>query len=102
MFNRVAAFLLIVFNGILIYQLVWTQQGLFHYFKLKEIQKNLQKKVERLKEDNIELSRKIRLLKNDPSYLETQIRIELRFVQEEEILYLRTRDNQDQNSTLLH
>lgn len=75
-------------NCILLYSLVWGEQGLKAYRNLKEQHQVLTGRITELDEKNIALSREIRLLQTDEKYIEKVIRKRFNFVRDDEILYI--------------
>lgn len=75
-------------NCILLYSLVWGEQGLKAYRNLKEQHQILATRIKELDEKNIALSREIRLLQTDEKYIEKVIRKRFNFVKDNEILYI--------------
>jgi cell division protein FtsB len=74
-------------NIILLYSLIWGQDGAFAYKELKDECLTLEKKIQGLDEVNLALSKEIRLLRTDDKYIEKMIRTKLNFVRDNEILY---------------
>ncbi len=88
----------VVLNLVLLYSLIWGQQGAIAYKELRERTKNLEEKIARLDEENLTLSREIRLLQSDEKYLEKMIRKRLNFVRDNEILYIFPEDTKSESS----
>lgn len=82
-------------NAILLYSLIWGQDGAFAYKELKSECVNLEKKIQGLDETNLALSKEIKLLRTDDKYLEKMIRTKLNFVRDNEILYTFPDDEAD-------
>ncbi|CAK7013721.1 MAG: Cell division protein FtsB [Desulfovibrio sp.] len=75
-------------NCVLLYSLVWGEQGVKAYRNLKEQHQVLEARINELDEKNIALSREIRLLQTDEKYIEKVIRQRFNFVKDNEILYI--------------
>lgn len=75
-------------NCILLYNLVWGDQGLKAYKNLKDQHRVLEARIKEIDERNIALSREIRLLQTDEKYIEKVIRKRFNFVKDDEILYI--------------
>lgn len=80
--------LLVVLNIVLLYRLIWSEQGVIAYRDLKARHAVLEERVQELDKATMAMSREIRLLKSDRAYLEKMIRQQLNFVKEDEILYV--------------
>lgn len=79
---------ILLFNGLLLFQLIWGHNGLLRYLELRGTQDRLQRQVTAVQKENVRLSREIRLLKESPAYLEKVIRSEMHYVQPGEVVYL--------------
>lgn len=88
--RRLALILSLALNVVLVYRLVWSDQGLMTYQSLKEQHETLENRVHELDEQNLALSREIRRIQTDDSYLEKLIRQRFNslYVKDNEILYL--------------
>jgi cell division protein FtsB len=75
-------------NLVLIYSLIWGDQGFDAYRILKEQHQLLEERMQDLDAMNIALSREIRLLQSDEKYQEKVIRNRFNFVKDNEILYI--------------
>ena len=75
-------------NVVLVYGLIWGDQGLMAYQSLKEQHNTLESRIKGLDEKNLALSREIRLLQSDEKYQEKMIRKRFNFVKDNEILYI--------------
>lgn len=80
--------LLLVINLILLFRLVWSDQGVFAYLELKERYDALQRKVEEVDARSLDLSQEIRKLKSDRAYQEKVVRERMNFVKKDELLYI--------------
>ena len=73
---------------LLLWALVWGEQGFFEYNALKQECLVLADRLDSLNDANIALSREIRLLRSDDKYMEQIIRKRLNFVKNNEIWYI--------------
>lgn len=78
----------LVINLVLVYRIVWSDQGFVSYNSLKEQHFGLESRIKELDEKNRNLSREIRLLQSDEKYQEKVIRKRLNFVKDNEVLYI--------------
>lgn len=80
----------LLLNVVLVYRLVWSEQGLMTYQSLKEQYQALENRVRELDEHNLALSQEIRRIQTDDAYLEKMIRQRFNslYVRDNEILYL--------------
>ncbi|WP_072697682.1 FtsB family cell division protein [Desulfovibrio litoralis] len=78
----------LMINLVLVYKLVWSDDGIIAYQAMKQKYLVLQQKVKDLDEKNLLLSQEIRFLQTDGKYLEMTIRKRLNFVKENELLYI--------------
>ncbi len=89
MVNRVVIFIVfIILNTALAYQTVWGNRGLLEHELIVARVKEAKEKCARIDKENMALSREIRLLKSDRPYIEKMIREKLRYLHDNEILYL--------------
>lgn len=86
--QRIFVSVSLAINCILIYSLIWGDQGLRAYRNLKEQHYLLETRIKDLDELNIALSKEIRLLQSDEKYQEKVIRQRFNFVRDNEILYI--------------
>ncbi len=86
--QRVFVGVSLLINAVLVYGLVWGDQGLMAYQTMKEEHRILEARVKELDEKNLALSREIRLLQSDEKYQEKMIRKRFNFVKDNEILYI--------------
>ncbi len=77
-------------NVILFYRMVWGDNGILAFNKLRTQYEGLVQELALLDKKNINLSNEIRLLKSDDEYIEKMIRQRLHYVRDNEILYLFT------------
>lgn len=69
-------------------KMVWGPSGIIAYRDLKNEYKSLQDRIEKLDKENMALSREIRLLNSDDKYVEKMVREKLRYLRDNEIVYL--------------
>jgi len=80
--------LLLAINLILLFRLVWSDQGVFAYLELKERYDALSRQVEAVDAESLDLSQEIRKLKSDKGYQEKVVRERMNFVKKDELLYI--------------
>ena len=78
----------VTLNMVLLFSLIWGQQGIIEYKRLYEQCKTLEERIAGIEEQNIFLSREIRLLQSDDKYVEKMIRNRLHFIRDNEIRYI--------------
>lgn len=69
-------------------KMVWGPGGIVEYRQLKTQYFELKDKISDLDNQNLALSRDIRLLQTDNQYIEKMVRQKLRYLRENEIVYL--------------
>jgi cell division protein FtsB len=85
-----------IVNLLLVWALVWGNNGLVAYENLANDYKVLNEHIEEIYAENLALSREIRLLQTDSKYIEQVIRKRLNFVKDNEILYVFPSDQEVQ------
>ena len=75
-------------NLIFLYSLIWGNQGIADYRRLKNECRLLQEQIDALDKANVALEKEIALLETDRKYQEKIIRTRLNFVKPNEILYV--------------
>lgn len=75
-------------NLIMVYTLIWGEQGLIAYNELKTEVERLKQHIVELDSRNVALSQEIRLLQSDSRYIEKMIRKRMNFVKKDEVLYI--------------
>lgn len=80
--------LLLLINLLLMFRLIWSDQGVFAYLELKSRYETLQAKIDSVDSDSLDLSQEIRRLKSDKAYQEKIVRERMNFVKKDEILYI--------------
>ncbi|GAB7022665.1 FtsB family cell division protein [Salidesulfovibrio brasiliensis] len=92
--RNVVIAVLVAVNVLLLARLLFSDQSMFAYSRLKERHEDLSRRLEEAEERNVELSREIKRLKSDRKYQEKVVRERLNFVREDEILYVFPEDGQ--------
>ena len=80
--------LLLFINLFLLFRLIWSDQGVFSYFELRNRYAFLQEKIDAVDKQSLDLSQEIRRLKSDKAYQEKVVRERMNFVKKDEILYI--------------
>ena len=80
--------LLLFINLFLLFRLIWSDQGVFSYFELRNRYAVLQEKIDGVDKQSLDLSQEIRRLKSDKAYQEKVVRERMNFVKKDEILYI--------------
>lgn len=88
----------LVFNTYLIYVAVWGERGYLAHEELAAQYEKAKEDCLKADDQNRQLSREIRLLKSDNSYIEKMAREHLRYLHDNEILYLFDEDDAPQDS----
>lgn len=78
---------LIFFNIFLLYNLIWSDNGIFAYLELKNRHAQLQQRLEAVNEKSLDLSQEIRWLKTDRAFTEKMARARMNYLKDNEILY---------------
>lgn len=69
-------------------KMMWGQGGIIEYRELKREYSQIQTRIAELDAENMALSREIRLLQTDNKYTEKMVRQKLRYLRDNEIVYL--------------
>lgn len=69
-------------------KMVWGPGGIVEYRQLKGQYVSLKERISHLDAENMALSREIRLLQTDNQYVEKMVRQKLRYLRDNEIVYL--------------
>ena len=77
-----------IINLAICYFMIWGQNGLLALNELKQQDRELQELKADLDAKNLQLSHEIRLLKTDKSFQEKMIRQKLRYVRNNELVYI--------------
>lgn len=91
--RRVLVGALIAFNLFLLYSLMLGSEGYFAYKEQADNIEVLKAKIARLDQENLNLSRQVRLLRSDREYLERMVREQMKFVKNNETLYVFPEDH---------
>lgn len=86
--KRFFLFLFLFINLLLIYQIIFSQNNIFLYLKIKKDFNKLSQQVDLFNKKNILLSQEIEKLKSDKKYLEKVIKEKLNYIKPGEVLYL--------------
>ena len=78
---------LIFFNIFLLYNLIWSDNGIFAYLELKARHEQLKQRVEAINDQSVDLSQEIRWLKTDRAFTEKMARSQMNYLKGNEILY---------------
>ena len=78
---------LIFFNVFLLYNLIWSDNGIFAYLELKARHQQLKERLEAINDHSLDLSQEIRWLKTDQAFTEKMARSQMNYLKENEILY---------------
>ncbi len=78
----------LLLNLVLVYTLIWGDNGAISYKELRFRCDALEERISRIADSNLAVSKEIRLLQSDEKYIEKMIRNRLNFVRKDEILYL--------------
>lgn len=91
MFWRTALIIILgIVNIGLLGKVIWGSTGIMEYRSLKAQLSSLRERVNTLDAENLALSREIRLLQSDEKYMEKMIRQRLRYMRDNEIVYVFT------------
>jgi len=90
---------LIFFNIFLLYNLVWSDNGIFAYLELKGRHQQLRQRLESVNDKSLDLSQEIRWLKSDRSFTERMVRSQMNYLKDYEILYQFPKDSQATKDT---
>lgn len=84
-----------VINAVLFSRVIWGSTGIMEYRALKHHYATLRQQIADLDVENMALSRDIRLLQSDNHYTEKMVRKKLRYLRDNEIVYLFTNPNKN-------
>lgn len=89
MARRVALIVLVGICDLALFgKMMWGQGGIIEYRELKREYSRIQTRIAELDAENMALSREIRLLQTDNKYTEKMVRQKLRYLRDNEIVYL--------------
>ncbi len=102
MFWRVLILVAVAFFDVALFgKAVWGPGGIVEYRELKRQYNALQEQIGQLDAGNMALSREIRLLQTDNKYVEKMVRQKLRYLRDNETVYLFPADK-SQNGAASH
>lgn len=78
---------LIFFNIFLLYNLIWSDNGIFAYLELKARHAQLKQRLDTINDHSLDLSQEIRWLKTDRAFTEKMARAQMNYLKDTEILY---------------
>lgn len=78
---------LIFFNIFLLYNLIWSDNGIFAYLELKARHEQLKQRLVTVQDRSLDLSQEIRWLKTDRAFTEKMARSQMNYLKDNEILY---------------
>lgn len=78
---------LLFFNIFLLYNLIWSDNGIFAYLELKNRHAQFKQRLEDINEKSLDLSQEIRWLKTDRAFTEKMARAQMNYLKDNEILY---------------
>lgn len=83
-------------------KMVWGPGGIVEYHELKKEYSGLQAHIAELDAKNRNLSRDIRLLQSDNQYVEKMVREKLRYLRDNEVVYIFPNETDAQNGAKAH
>jgi cell division protein FtsB/cell division protein DivIC len=83
---------LIFFNIFLLYNLIWSDNGIFAYLELKTRHEQLKSRLNATNDKSLDLSQEIRWLKTDRAFTEKMVRSQMNYLKDNEILYQFSKD----------
>lgn len=83
-------------------KMLWGPGGVVEYGELKRQYSDLRQHIEDLDARNLALSRDIRLLQSDNLYMEKMVRQKLRYLRDNEVVYLFPAQSETQNGAMAH
>ena len=91
---KILVIILLMLNAFMFYKLVWTESGALQLREIQQAYRTLEERNNALVQENKQLSRTIIALRNDKEYIKNAIRREIRYVQENEVIYFFPQDNE--------
>jgi len=88
LFRRLLLALVIFCNLVLVYNLIWSDKGVFAYLDLKSHQKELKARLDTLGGRSLDVSQEIRWLKSDRAFTEKMTRSHGNYLKDNEIIYI--------------
>lgn len=86
--RRLILTLILACNVVLLYNLIWSDKGVFAYLDLKSHQSQLRERLESLGTKSLDLSQEIRWLKSDRAFTEKMTRSHMNYLRDNEIIYI--------------
>lgn len=86
--RRFTLALILFVNVILVYNLIWSDKGVFAYLDLKSHRMQFQQRLEALGTRSLDVSQEIRWLKSDRAFTEKMTRACGNYLKDNEIIYL--------------
>lgn len=83
-------------------KMVWGPGGIVEYQELKGQYSALQRQIADLDAENMALSRDIRLLQSDDQYVEKMVRQRLRYLRDNEVVYIFPQASARETESLTH
>lgn len=83
-------------------KMVWGPGGIVEYQELKGRHIALQRQIAALDAENMALSRDIRLLQSDGQYMEKMVRQKLRYLRDNEVVYIFPQASARETESLTH
>jgi len=87
LWRRTILAVLVCFNLFLLYNLIWSDNGIFAYLELKSRHARLEERLQALNDQSLDLSQEIRWLKTDRAFTEKMVRSRMNYLKNNEILY---------------
>ncbi len=78
---------LIFFNIFLLYNLIWSDNGIFAFLELRARHAQLKEHLDSVNDKSLDLSQEIRWLKTDRAFTEKMARAQMNYLKDSEILY---------------
>ena len=91
---------LIFFNIFLLYNLIWSDNGIFAFLELKGRHAQLKQRLDAVNDRSLDLSQEIRWLKSDRAFTEKMARSQMNYLKENEILYQFPKDAPTEKETV--
>ncbi len=85
--RRTLLSVLVCFNLFLLYNLIWSDSGIFAYLELKSRHARLEQRLAKLNANSLDLSQEIRWLKTDRAFTEKMARTRMNYLKNNEVLY---------------
>ncbi|GAB6060889.1 FtsB family cell division protein [Desulfonatronum parangueonense] len=89
---RILFTLLLLLNIVLAWKLFGHEDGWKSYLELQQRRDSIAQQISTIEEINLDLSREIRRLTTDHEYVASVIRLEMHYLQPNEVLYIPQKD----------